>query len=148
MRPGDAVEVGQGKGDRVNAIVIAAGVTADVDPGAGAQRPGDFLEVLRSARVVDLDAQPVNSELADHDLTAVASVAEAAHELQHLLVQPGGIEAAGDAVVEVEADEAAGMQPGGDGVEVGVVRTVIPAGGAGAAGEAFQYDSPARTQEP
>jgi hypothetical protein len=40
------------------------------------------------------------------------------------------------------------MQPGGDGVEVGVVRTVIPAGGAGAAGEAFQYDSLARTQEP
>jgi hypothetical protein len=137
MRPGDAVEVGQGEGDRVNAVIVAAGVTADVDPGVSAQRPGDFLEVPGSARVVDLDAEPVNGELADDDLTAVADVAEAAHELQHLLVQPGGVEAAGDAVVEVEADEAAGMQLGGDGVEVGVIGTVIPVGGARAAGEAF-----------
>jgi hypothetical protein len=109
MHPGDAVEVGQGEGDRVNAVVVAAGVTADVDPGVSAQRTGDLLEVPGSARVVDLDAEPVNGELADDDLTAVAGVAEAAHQLQHLLVQPGGVEAVGDAVVEVEADEAPGM---------------------------------------
>jgi hypothetical protein len=136
--PGDAVEVRQGEGDGVGAVVVTAGEGSVVDEGVGSEGLGYLVEVLGAAGVVDVDVQVVGGELADDDLTALAVVPLSAHEVQHLLVRVGGVAAVSDAIVEVEAHNTARVPVGGEGGEAGVVGAVVPVGGASAEGEAFE----------